>query len=63
MAMDKGGSKFDSSASRSTVLNEREKGPFNHHAEFASAAVSVWVDSVSKGLRKIVASRIEIERA
>ena len=54
MAMDKGGSKFDSSASGSTALLEREKGPFNHHAEFASAAVSVGVDSVSKELRKRV---------
>ena len=59
MAMDKGGSKFDSSASRSTVLNEREKGPFNHHAEFASAAVSVEVDSVSKELRKRVLMHTE----
>ena len=57
--MDKGGSKFDSSASGSTVLNEREKGPFNHHAEFASAAVSVGVDSVSKELRKRVPMHTE----
>ena len=59
MAMDKGGSKFDSSASGSTALLEREKGPFKHHAEFASASVSVWVDSVSKGLRKRVQMHTE----
>ena len=41
MAMDKGGSKFDSSGSGFTEMNEREKGPFYHHAEVAWASVSV----------------------
>ena len=54
MAMDKGVSKFDSSGSGSTVMNEREKGRFYHHAEVAWAAVSVGVDSVSRELRKCV---------
>ena len=59
MTMDKGGSKFDSSASGSTALLEREKGPFYHHAEVAWAAVSVWVDPVSRDLRKCLLMRTE----